>query len=124
MSTEEVRAARDRWLQVWNEGKLDLVSETLGASYVRHEPNGTRTVTMDQYREEIAATRKRIPDIHFTPNDEAITEDSWWVRWTSHGTNAETGERITTASIQIYRITDGRIVETWYVRRARTSWDD
>ena len=124
MSKAEVQAARDRWLQVWNEGRLDLVSETLAATYVRHEPSGTRTVTMEQYREEIAATRKRQPDIHLTPNDEAITEDRWWVRWTSNGTDAETGERITTASIQVYRIVHGRILETWWGRRAGSSWGD
>jgi hypothetical protein len=124
MSKAEVQAARDRWMQVWNEGRLDLVSETLAASYIRHEPDGTRTVTMEQYREEIAATRKRQPDIHLTPNDEAITEDRWWVRWTSNGTDAETGERITTASIQVYRIVRGRILETWWGRRAGTSWGD
>jgi hypothetical protein len=124
MSKAEVQAARDRWMQVWNEGRLDLVSETLAASYIRHEPDGTRTVTMEQYREEIAATRKRQPDIHLTPNDEAITEDRWWVRWTSNGTDAETGERITTASIQVYRIDRGRILETWWGRRAGTSWGE
>lgn len=122
MSKVEVQAARDRWLQVWNEGRLDLVSETLAATYVRHEPDGTRTVTMEQYREEIATTRQRQPDIHLTPDDEAITEDRWWVRWTSNGTDAETGERITTASIQVYRIVHGRILETWWGRRAWTSW--
>ena len=77
MSIEEVRAARDRWLQIWNDGRLDLVRETLADSYIRHEPHGTRIVPMEQYREEIAATRKQQPDIHLTPNDEAITEDRW-----------------------------------------------
>ena len=76
MSKEEVRAAANLWAQVWNEGRLDLVSEALASSYIRHEPNGTRTVTMEQYREEIAAMQKKIPDINFTVHDEAITDDS------------------------------------------------
>ena len=54
-------------------------------------PNGTRTVTAEQYRDEIAATQKRIPDIHFKIEDEAITDNTWWVRWTRTGTNTETG---------------------------------
>ena len=124
MSKEEVRAARDRWLQIWNDGRLDLVRETLADRYIRHEPHGTRIVPMEQYREEIAATRKQQPDIHLTPNDEAFTEDRWWVGWTSNGTDAETGERITTASIQVYRIVHGRILETWWGRRAGASWGD
>ena len=95
MSKEEVRAAANLWGRVWNEGRLDLVSEALAASYIRHEPNGTRTVTMEQDREEIAAMQKRIPDIHFTFHDEAITDNTWWVRWTLNGTNAETSEPAT-----------------------------
>ena len=113
MSIEEVRAARDHWLQIWHEKRLELVTETLGVNYVRHEPNGTRTVTAEQYRDEIAATQKRIPDIHFKIEDEAITDNTWWVRWTMTGTNTETGEPVTRAGLQVYRVADGRIVETW-----------
>ena len=113
MSKEEVRAAANLWGRVWNEGRLDLVSEALAASYIRHEPNGTRTVTMEQYREEIAAMQKRIPDIHFTFHDEAITDNTWWVRWTLNGTNAETSEPATRSGLQVYRIANGRLVETW-----------
>ena len=43
-ATEEVRAIFDRWDEVWNHGKLELVSETVGPSYVRHGPRATRTV--------------------------------------------------------------------------------
>ena len=123
MSIEEVREIMDRWFQVWNERRLDLVTETLGASYTRHEADGTRSVTAEQYRDEIAATQKRIPDVHFQVHDEAITDNTIWMRWTRTGTNAETGEMTTRAGLQIYRIADGRIVETW-LAVSDSDWDD
>ena len=113
MLIEEVRAARDHWLQIWHEKRLELVTETLGVNYVRHEPNGTRTVTAEQYRDEIGATQERIRDVHFKIEDEAITDRTWWLRWTMTGTNTETGEPVTRAGLQVYRVADGRIVETW-----------
>lgn len=125
MSIEEVRATRDYWLQIWNERRLELVTETLGANYLRQEPAGTRTVTAEQYGDEIAATQKRIPDIHFKIEDEAITDNTWWVRWTRTGTNTENGEPVTRASLQVYRVADGRIVETWAAaNEIGSTWGD
>ena len=125
MSKEEVRAAANLWRQVWNEGRLDLVSEALAASYIRHEPNGTRTVTMEQYREEIAAMQKRIPNINFTFHDEVITDNTWWVRWTLNGTNAETSEPAARSGLQVYRIANGRLVETWWaLHGGGPNWGD
>ena len=112
-ATEEVRAIFDRWDEVWHHGKLELVSETVGPSYVRHGPRVTRTVTPEGYREEIAATRKKLPDIRFTIHDGAAQGDKAWLRWTMNATNAETGKPVTEAGLQVYRIANGRLVETW-----------
>ena len=88
-------------------------------------PSGTRTVTAEQYREELAALHRRIPDIHFNIEDEAITDSTWWVRWTMTGTNTETGEPVTGALLQVYRVAGGRIVETWFASGGIDStWGD
>ena len=112
-ATEEVRAIFDRWEEVWHHGKLELVSETVGPTYVRHGAQGTRTVTAEEYREEIAATRKKMPDIRFTMHDGATQGDKVWFRWTLNATNAETGKPVTQAGLQVYRVANGKLVETW-----------
>ena len=121
-ATEEVRAIVDRWEEVWHHGKLELVSETVGPSYVRHgpAPRATRTVTPEAYREEIAATRKKLPDIHFTMHDQATQGDKVWFRWTLNATNAETGEPVSIAGLQIYRIANGKLVETWVMQSSQS----
>ena len=129
-ATEEVRAIFDRWEEIWHHGKLELVSETVGPSYVRHEPQGTRTVTPEEYREVIAAVRKRLPDVRFTMHDQAAQGDRAWVRWTMNGTDAETGKPFTRAGLQVYRIANGRLVETWLARlpqqpfQSEATWGD
>ena len=35
----------NRWEQVWNEGKFDLVPSCVAEAYIRHDPKGDRTVT-------------------------------------------------------------------------------
>ncbi len=103
---------------------LELVTETLGASYLRHGPDGTMSVTAEQHRETVARMRKDMPDLHLKPEDEAITEDKWWCRWSISGTDSKTGEPFTTAALQSYRTADGRIVETWLATNgAGSSWD-
>jgi len=44
----------NRWEQVWNEGKFDLVPSRVADSYVRHDPKGDRTVTRDAFSAEVA----------------------------------------------------------------------
>ena len=126
-ATKEVRAIFDRWEEVWHHGKLELVSETVGPSYVRHEPQGTRTVTPEEYREEIAASRKKLPDIRFTMHDQATQGDKAWFRWTLNGTDAQTGKPVTEAGLQVYRVANGRLVETWWAvlsLQSEATWGD
>jgi hypothetical protein len=104
----------ERWSNdVWKQGKLELVPELVGPSYVRHGPEGTRTVTPEEYAKEIAAMRERIPDIAFTRHDQCVNGNMIWTRWSSTGTDSTTGEAGKAAGIQIYRLEDGKLVETW-----------
>ena len=57
--------------------------------------------------------------------DEAITDRTWWLRWTMTGTNTETGDPVTRAGLQVYRVADGRIVETWAAaNEIGSTWGD
>jgi len=103
-----------RWIEsVWNGGKLELVPSLVNTSYVRHEAVGTRAVTPEQYALEISATRKRFPDLRFTQRDRIVQGDRVWVRWSFRGTDATTGRVIVRGGLQIYRIENGKLAETW-----------
>ena len=123
-SAEEMTSVITRWTEeVWHQGKLDVVPELLGPTYVRHEPGGTQRLTPQQYARKIGAIRKRLPDFCFTEHDQVVFGDRYWMRWTYEGTDVESGEVVKRAGIQIYRFDQGKIVETWLVMsRPGSDW--
>ena len=113
MSEPAIRNLLDRWLKVWHEGALDLVAGCVGAAYVRHEAAGVRTVTPESYRAEIEATRAQFPDIHFEIHEDAVVGDRMWARYTMSATDPETGEKTDRGGLQVDRVEEGKLVETW-----------
>lgn len=113
MSESVIRALFDRWLRVWHEGALDLVPGCVASAYIRHEAAGVRTVTPDSYRAEIEATRAQFPDIRFDIHEDAVVGDRMWARYTVSGTDVASGEKMLRGGIQVYRVADGRLAETW-----------
>ncbi|MGB6451478.1 MAG: nuclear transport factor 2 family protein [Steroidobacteraceae bacterium] len=114
MSQETVaRNLFDRWEQVWQEGKFDLVPSCVAETYIRHDQKGDRTVTRDAYAAEIAQIRKERPDIRVVVYDHSFVGDRAWFRFAFKWTDAKTGHAQSQAGMQSYRIADGKLAETW-----------
>ena len=47
--TDELRSLFDRWERVWHEGQYDLIPTCVGASDIRHDEAGDRTVPRGTY---------------------------------------------------------------------------
>lgn len=104
----------EKWIDdVWHAGKLDLVKDLVGPTYVRHEAKGTRTVTPAQYKDEIVAALKWLPDMRFIIHECTATGDRVWTRWTMVGTDPKTRIKVRRMGMQIYRLADAKLVETW-----------
>lgn len=109
-SMELIRA----WTEdVWHGGDMERAAECIGDTYTRHDPQGNRVVTRDEYIAEIRALRERMPDIHFHLDDFALSGDRIWGRFRMTGNNKETGQPMNVSILQLYRVEDGRLVETW-----------
>lgn len=114
MSTEsEMIGLFNRWEQVWNEGKFDLVPSCVADSYIRHDPKGDRTVTRDAYAAEVASIHKDRPDIRVIVYDHSFIGDRAWFRFAFKWTDTKSGEAQTQAGMQVYRISHGKLAETW-----------
>jgi predicted ester cyclase len=114
-----------RWNdEAWHQGRLELVPQLAGPAYVRHEASGTRTVTAAQYAQEMAALRAAIPDVRFAVHDCFAEGDRIWTRWTLVGTAARTGAPIRRMGSQSYRVSQGRLVETWVTMVADAAWPE
>ncbi len=60
----------NKWIDdVWMQGKLELVPELVGPTYVRHRSGRTSSVTPEEYAKVIAARREQTPDLKFIVHD-------------------------------------------------------
>jgi predicted SnoaL-like aldol condensation-catalyzing enzyme len=115
----------DRWERVWHEGQYDLIPECIGPTYIRHDEAGDRTVTRAAYATEIAGTRQERPHLRFVVYDHSFEGNRAWFRFTLKWTDSKNGETRTRAGMQVYRIEDGKLAETWLMfQPPGSAWTD
>jgi len=120
-----VRDLFDRWERVWHDGRYDLVAECVAPVYTRHDESGTRRVTPEEYAAEIAAARRDRPNNRFIVYDHEIAGNRAWFRFTLMWTDPVTGEALTRAGMQVYRVDGGKLVETWLtLLKLGSAWPD
>lgn len=124
MSTTEARIkelVRQFNEEVWDNGNLDVIEEYVAAKYVGHNPTAPEpTKGPDGAREFVRAARAAFPALDVTTED-LIAEGNRVCRRTRFtGTHegefmgiAPTGNTVDVPGVLIYRIEDGRIVESW-----------
>jgi len=102
-------------------GDMTAVDEIIAPEFVRHDlAGGTEAHGPDGVKRLIAALRSAFPDIQTTVDDVISGGDRVVVRFTARGTQsgpfmgiAPTGREATWTGINIYRVADGQIQETW-----------
>jgi steroid delta-isomerase-like uncharacterized protein len=120
MSLEENKAIVRRWIEAYNKRNLDVFDEFIAPDYFDH----TNQVDREGLKQLFNMGFQAFPDWHETIEDIVAEGDKVWVRLTYEGTHtgeffgvAPTGKKITGMnSIDIYRITNGKLVEYWNVR--------
>ncbi len=124
MSAEENKAVVRRWyIDVFQNGKLDIIDQIFSPDYVNHDtsapppgwprgPQGARAV--------VATYRGAFPDIHYAIDDQIAQGDRVVTRWTARATNTgplmgmpPSGKKVTVTGVTIERIAGGKIAETW-----------
>jgi hypothetical protein len=103
----------DRWERVWHEGRFDLVPDSVGEHYIRHDEQGDRIVTREADAAEIAKVRQERPDISVVVYDHSFEGNRAWFRFAFKWTDPKTGEPRSRAAMQSYRTEGGKLVETW-----------
>ena len=110
---EENKAIAQRWLdEFWSAGNLAIAEEIFAPTYVRHDPQGPM-VGLDAIRSYVAAQRADFPDMHFTADDVLTEADRVVIRWTATATHTPTKRFITFSGMDILRIVEQKIVESW-----------
>jgi steroid delta-isomerase-like uncharacterized protein len=120
--SEEYRSVVRRWfVEVTNQGKLEVADELLAPEYVCHDPNSEAGgVRADALKESITYFRNALADMRFEIEDMITEGDKVVTRWTLRGTHRgelfgvnSTGEQVGMSGIVISRVADGKIVEEW-----------
>ena len=108
-----MRELFDRWERVWHERQYDLVPGCVAGSLVHHEGGGPRCVTPEACALEIATTHRARPNSRFLVHAHAFIGDRAWGRFTHTWADVATGEPRTRAGLQLYRVQDGKLAESW-----------
>jgi predicted SnoaL-like aldol condensation-catalyzing enzyme len=101
-------------LVVWNECNIDLAEELFGDNVIRHDVGEAHTLTHAQAVQRVADMWQLVDALHFDLNIVIAGEDGEHVTIVYDSTiTARDGTETNVASIEAFRVVDGRITEVW-----------
>jgi steroid delta-isomerase-like uncharacterized protein len=119
------KAIARRWSEdLWGQGQLAVADEIIASDYERHDPGDPFPARgPDDVKRIVTMLRTMLPDLRIDVEMQIAEGDLVVNRYTSRATDTvgylgmpPTGRSIRTTAIQIFRIVDGKIVESWAVR--------
>lgn len=122
---EQNKAIARRWSEeLWNRGNLAVANEIIAENYVRHDPGDPFPARgPEDVKRIVTMLRSMLPDFHIEV-ESIIAEGDYVVsRYTATATDTggymglpATGKSVRTPAIQIFRFSNGKIVESWAAR--------
>ena len=121
MSVEENKElVRRAWEEVFNRGDLDAVERYYAPGWVMHDAPPNAGANLKSLKEVLGTIRGGFPDVRARIELMLAEGDLVAYRVTSEGKHsreyfglAPTGKRVTLRQMNIDRIRDGKIVESW-----------
>jgi len=119
--SEENKAVVRRAFDEVAMGDMNAVDEIIAPEFVRHDlAGGPETAGPEGVKRLITGLRVAFPDLQTTIEDIFSDGEKVVVRFTARGTQsgpfmgiAPTGREATWSGVNIYRVADGKIRETW-----------
>ena len=109
MTKEEAnKALLRRWYdEMWAHLRFEMIPELAGPVYTRHDLVGNRTVTAEEYRDQLLETSKdwQVSDFHYflmAEGDFVTSIGTWKVNGSMQWD-----------WVQTFRVESGKLVETW-----------
>jgi predicted ester cyclase len=107
-------------LEIFNQGKLELVDELFAPEYVERTPQPGMAPTRESVKQFVTSLRTAFPDIRYTIEDSIECGDRFVHRVTAKGTMTgefagmpPTGKHATWTEIHILRVANEHVVEHW-----------
>ena len=114
-----------RWSQeLWSQGNLTTADEIIAPDYVRHDPGDPFPAHgPDDVKRIVTMLREMLPDFRIEVQALVAEGDLVVSRYTATATDTvgymgmpPTGKTIRTTAIQMFRFSNGKIVESWAAR--------
>jgi len=125
MNIEHNKMVAQRWSEeLWGQGNLTVADEIVAPDYVRHDPGDPFPARgPEDVKRIVVMLRGMLPDFRITVESIIAEGDMVVSRYTANATDTRgymgrppTGKAIRTSAIQIFRFSDGKIVESWAAR--------
>ena len=121
-SQETLETLARQFYEVLNTGDLALLDRTLAPDWAERPLAPGQAPGRDGYKPIVEFFRAALPDVHFLNEDVLVSGDKVTVRSTVRGTHKgsflgvpATGRQVTFTTIDIHRIADGLIAESWHI---------
>ena len=120
--SEENKAVARRVYEIISAGDFDRADEIVDASAPDNEllPGDPSAKLIDAFKETFLEAPEAFPDLHVTVEDLVAEGDRVTARVTMRGTHqggfqslSPTGKRVEVPAMDMFRISDGKIVEHW-----------
>jgi steroid delta-isomerase-like uncharacterized protein len=125
MTAEMNKAIARRWSEeLWGKGDLAVADEIVAPDYVRHDAGDPFPAHgPEDVKRIVRMLRGMLPDLRIEIEDMIAEGDRVVTRYNGLATDTRgymghppTGRTIRAPAIQIFRFSDGKIVESWAVR--------
>ena len=111
MSLEKNKIIVRKGIEALNRKNLSVLDEFMASDYIDHT---NLLHSREEVKQLYMGTFKDYPDFRRTIKDIIAEGDKVWVRFKISGTSLS-GEKIELASVNIFRIVNGKVVEGWTV---------
>lgn len=122
---EQNKATARRWSEeLWSRGHLAVADEIIAADYLRHDPGDPFPARgPEDVKRIVTMLRKMLPDLRIEIEAMVAEGDIVVSRYTATATDSvgymgmpPTGKATRTSAMQMFRFSNGKIVESWAAR--------
>ena len=100
-------------LELWNNRKFDLADEVIADTMIRHEVGESQTLTREQALKRVTDTWAEFDHIQFDLNIVVASAEGEHVTIVYDSVLSKGENDVRVASIEVFRVVDGKIVEVW-----------
>lgn len=112
----------DTYLDVlYNQRRLDLIPDLIADPTWRHAPGKISKLTLQESIQRLTELLERCPVLRFETAVRVVEGAMVTVAWNGWSTLTN-GKSYELSGIEIFRVTDGRIVEIWNSKEAAGLW--